>query len=82
MVPHTTTAKGELLAQEYIQRILPKPFRDVYWPNLKRSADLLRTIRPSDIARRDWELEMLKSIERAGEILRGDNTEERMIWTL
>ena len=74
---------GEIEAEEYLDSTLPHRYRELYWPGMQRAADMVRKVLPSDIAQRDWELELLKSIDRAGEILRGDNMEdEQQLWIL
>ena len=82
MLPHSTTPEAEVLAEEYVGLSLPKRYRDVYWPSMQRAADMMRLVLPSDIARRDWELDFLKALDSAGEILRGDARQERKIWML
>lgn len=82
MLPHSITTEAEVLAEEYVGLSLPKRYRDVYWPRLQRATDRMRLVLPSDIARRDWELDFLKALDSAGEILRGDARQERKIWML
>ena len=82
MLPHSITPEAEVLAEEYVGLSLPKRYRDVYWPSMQRAADMMRLVLPSDIARRDWELDFLKALDSAGEILRGDARQERKIWML
>ena len=81
MVPWMTTPAGEILAEEYVELSVPKRYRDVYWPNLRRAADMVRTVRPSDIERVAWNLEFLDAVTEAGRILRGETeTEGKQIW--
>ena len=82
MLPNSITPEAEVLAEEYVGLSLPKQYRDVYWPSMQRAADMMRFVLPSDIARRDWELDFLKALDSAGEILRGDARQERKIWML
>ena len=82
MLPHSVTPEAEILAEDYLGSSLPKRYRDVYWPGLQRAADLFRPVLPSDIAQRNWELDLLKTIDSAGDILRGDSRQERKIWML
>ncbi len=82
IVPCMTTPAGAILAEEYVELSLPKKYRDIYWPGNRRAAEMMRVVRPSDIARRDFELDVLHSIEEAGAILRGNNREGRKVWTL
>lgn len=82
MVPCMTTPADEILAEEYVELSLPKRYRDIYWPVNRRAADMMRVVRPSDIARRHYEMDLLHSIKEAGAILRGENREGRKVWTL
>ena len=78
MVPQVTTQAGEILAEEYVEASLPKRYRDVYWPANRRAADMLRVVRPSDIAWREYELELLRAIQQLG----NQQEEGRKLWTL
>lgn len=80
VMPHTTTPEGELAAEEYLDTTLPRRYRDVYWPALRRAADFVRVVSPSDIVRRDWDLELLRTLERVGLRRDQDGSEERQIW--
>lgn len=80
VMPHTTTPEGERAAEEYLDTILARRYRDLYWPGLRRAADLVRSVSPSDIARRDWELELLTTLDRTGLRRDEDGSEERQIW--
>ena len=71
VLPHMTSPAGEIAAEEYLEESLPPQHQAIFWPGMRRAADQVRTIRPSDIVKRDWELEMLQAIETAGEILHG-----------
>lgn len=70
--------EGEQLADEYLDLTLPRRFRQVYWPGLLRAADTVRTVTPSDVAWREWELELLHAIQ--GFDLQPTTTEGRRIW--
>lgn len=74
MVPAMSTAAGEIAAEQYIETILPDCYRRLYWPGNLRAAAMMRVVHPSDIARRNHELELLRSIDSACEILRGGVT--------
>ncbi len=78
MVPYMTTPAGKTLAEEYVELSIPKQYRDVYWPNLRRAADIMRIVRPSDIAWREYNLELLRAIEQLG----NQQEEGRKVWTL
>lgn len=78
MVPYMTTQAGEILAEEYVELSVPKRYRDVYWPNLRRAADMMRVVRPSDIAWREYDLELLRAIQQLG----NQQEEGRKLWTL
>lgn len=72
MAPYIGTAAGEIAAEQYIESIIPQCYRDVYWPCNKRAAAMIQRIKPSDIVRRNGNMELLRSIERAGAILADD----------
>lgn len=78
MVPYVTTQPGEILAEEYVETSLPKRFRDVYWPGDRRAADMLRVVRPCDIAWREYDVGLLRAIQELGKT----QEEGRTLWTL
>lgn len=53
--------QGELLAEEYIESILPEAYRRIYMPGLRASFCHIETVRPSDLARR----QLMASLMRA-----------------
>ena len=67
MVPQVTTQAGEILAEEYVELSLPRRYRDVYWPGNRRAADMMRVVRPSDIAWREYHVELLRAIQQLGD---------------
>lgn len=78
MIPQMKTQADELLAQEYVEGLLPKRYRDVYWPGNLRVAELIRAIRPIDIEVREYDLAMLRAIHQLGD----KQQEARRTWTL
>jgi hypothetical protein len=82
IAPYMTTPEGERLSEEYVGLMLPKRYQEMYWPIRRRAAGQVRKVLPSDIELRDWELGLLKAIDSAGDILRGDSRQERKIWML
>lgn len=60
--PDMETQEGEVLAEEYLGGVLPRRYKDIYYPGNLRDSSVVRSIKPSDIAQRNWELEMLKSL--------------------
>lgn len=77
IAPHMSIPEGERLAEEYIEAALPARFRDLYFPGFLRAADLARVIKPSDIERCTFNVELVRILERAGKILRGEDKEGR-----
>ena len=69
---------GEIQAEEYVESSLPKRYRDVYWPGNLRAADMMRVVRPTDVVRRDYDLELLRAIQQLG----SEQKEGRKVWTL
>jgi hypothetical protein len=76
VVPYAATPQGERLAEEYVDQTLPHRYRDVYWPGMRRAADMVRVILPIDIAQRNWELERLQALDG----LLDEGREGRRIW--
>jgi hypothetical protein len=82
IAPFVGAVNGEKVVEEYVEKILPPRFGRLFWPAKRRAIKLIRKIRPTDIAQRDYEVELLKSIDRAGQILRGGHQEGRTTWIL
>jgi hypothetical protein len=66
IMPAMKTPEGELAAERYVESSLPRRYRDVYWPGNRRAADMLRVVRPSDIAWREYDLDLLRAIQQLG----------------
>lgn len=47
--PHATTAEAGCLAEQGIDLKLPRRFREVFWPSMKRAADRLRKTTAADL---------------------------------
>jgi hypothetical protein len=62
-VPVASTPAGEILAEEYVELTIPRCYRDIYFPTAKRATELLRPIKPSDIAFRKWSVELVRQIQ-------------------
>jgi len=82
IAPFMASAEGEILAEEFVDLTLPKPYRDLHVPCKRTTFDQVRTITPQDIADRDLDLQILRSIDRVNETLRGDDAEGGFVWTL
>jgi hypothetical protein len=57
VMPHVPG--GEILAEEYLELTLTKPYRDIYYPLNRRAVDNVRTILPSQIMRQQVAREFL-----------------------
>lgn len=81
IMPRMETAEGQIAAEQFLETNLPHRYKSLYWPGNRRAADMVRTIRPSDAARLEWNLAFLKAMADAGKMLRGDaDREGRQIW--
>ena len=76
IMPYMSNPEGEILAEEYFEHCLPQRHRDLYWPNRRRAVEQVRCITPQDHADRQWQQQMLRSSEQAGQILRGKTESE------
>jgi len=65
-MPVMESPAGRIAAEQYLDLTLPLRYRDLYVPNKRRAADLLREVHPSDIAQRNWRLSMLHVLDRIG----------------
>lgn len=63
IMPHVAP-EGERLAAEFFEGRLPLVYRTLYAPGMRRACDMVRTIRPSDIARQRLELGVLRACDR------------------
>ncbi len=75
--PYMESPEGEALAEEFVELSLPWQYRQLFWPGKLRAMGMVRKIRPSEIAQREWELEMLQTLDRVASYGR----EGRKIWT-
>lgn len=81
VMPYMQTAQGQIEAERFLEANLPHRFKSLYWPGNRRAADMVRTVQPLDIARRDLNLAILKAMTEAGQMLRGETDREgRRIW--
>ncbi|MCO6455097.1 MAG: hypothetical protein J5I93_07340 [Pirellulaceae bacterium] len=53
---------GELLSEEWLDMTLPQRYADLREPYLRRAAEQLRVVRPSDILRRRLSLSVLAAL--------------------
>jgi hypothetical protein len=56
--------RGEAIAEDYIGFILPKPYRDVYWPGMSRATGNVARITPHDITHQQRCLGLLRACDR------------------
>ncbi len=49
--PYCISEKGELLAEQLVDSILPEGYREIFWPGMVRKTGILRTITPQQIQR-------------------------------
>lgn len=60
------SAEAEQLAEEYVTLLLPQPYRDVYLPSCLRAVHTIRTVTPSDIVDRNWQLSFVRGCLEGG----------------
>lgn len=72
-MPAGMTVAAEIAVEEYIERLLPHRLRSLYYPTGRRAAAMLRPVTASSILARDHDVAMLRAIERAGAMLRGNS---------
>lgn len=82
MVPSTGTIGGELLAEQYLDATLPHRYRDLHWPGKLRAADRIRTVRPSELVRRQHELAILSGLDAIERRFSQPISEEGKVWML
>lgn len=75
--PYVLGIAGERLADEWLDATLPRRYADLRWPILRRAAERLRAVRPSDILRRQLDLDLLRALDR-----HANHERERLVWTL
>jgi len=65
-LPTTGTPEGEIVAEKFIECTMPRPYLDIYYPSNRRLLERVTPIKPSDIARRRADVELLRGIQGAG----------------
>lgn len=67
--PKVNSVKGEVLAEKYVAGTLPINYRSLYWPGKLRKEEVLSCPTPEEIADRKWQVEVLRSLDKAEEML-------------
>jgi hypothetical protein len=62
-VPRMTSNAGEILAERYVETVIPRRYRDIYYPGNLLTRDMPREITPAMIANRDMELSMFRMLD-------------------
>jgi hypothetical protein len=65
-VPYSTTPEGAIAGEEFVELTIPRCYREIYFPGMKRATELLRPTTPEDIAYRKWSVELLRQIQALG----------------
>ena len=68
-VPAMSTPTGEVVAEEYVESILPQRYRDFYYPGNRIAAENWKRITPTIIAKRNDELSLLRALDSIKEEL-------------
>ena len=81
MMPFAATPEAQVMAEEYLESKLPRRYRELYWPGMKRAAELVQIVTPDDILYWEWKAEMFRAVEDSGRILREETKEGiRKLW--
>jgi len=70
IVPKMETPKGEILAEEWVEKSLPLRYRKLYGANCLRTTAMLREIAPSDIAQVKAIREFFRALESINAMVR------------
>jgi hypothetical protein len=62
-IPAMLSNAGDILAEKYLETILPQRYRDIYYPGNLLAMGQCRTITPSMIADRNLELAMVRTLD-------------------
>ena len=65
-LPTTGTPEGEILAEQFIETQMPRPFRELYYPSNRRLLERVTPIKPTDIARRLADVELFRGLQEFG----------------
>ena len=76
-VPFVPTIEGEKAAERFIENSLPIRYREIYWPENRQFAGMLRRVLPSEIQEARQEKELLENLEKIS-----TKAEGKRIWTL
>lgn len=78
ILPDMNSAKGEILAEEYLDLNLPERHRRLHAPGMIRTAKLGRKITAHEIANTVGDLALMRAVDR----LKACQHEEVQTWTL
>jgi len=70
IVPKMETPKGEILAEEWVEKSLPIRYRKLYGANCLRATAMLREVAPSDIAQVKAIRELFRALESINAMVR------------
>ena len=62
--PCLPSAEGEQLTEQYVDSVLPSCYRRLYFPGNLRAMEMRRKIRPSELERTDFELALIKKLNK------------------
>lgn len=81
LMPHMESRAGELLAEQWLEGSLPLRMRGVYCPQRRVASGKIRTLRPTDILQAEWELELLRRLDRLEESCKPTEEAGEQWWT-
>ena len=75
------TAEGEILAERYLEKSLPKPYRDIYFPGNRIAPGNVLQLTPELLAKREFEMDVVRTCN-AIPLLNSDTTtsQEVAVW--
>lgn len=75
------TVAGEVLAEQFIEAGLPKPFKDIYFPGNRIATGNLLQLTPELLAKREFEMDLVRACN-AIQSINSDTTksQEVAVW--
>ena len=81
IAPHCPTVVGEELSEDFVEAVIPSPYKTVYFPGFLRAAAQVKKLRPSTVAKSLFVKSVLTELRELSD-LTVPKDEERVIWIL